>query len=75
MKTKKYITIVLKTFFVLDYAKYQQSIGPCTLITLNFIILFGYFYFFLQICLKIKFYYETTIRHVISINHLSLYIL
>lgn len=31
--------------------------------------------FFLQICLKIKFYYETTIRHVISINHLSLYIL
>lgn len=46
MKTKKYITIVLKTFFVLDYAKYQQSMGPCTLITLNFIILFGYFYFF-----------------------------
>lgn len=73
MKTKKYITIVLKTFFVLDYAKYQQSIGPCTLITLNFIILL--LRFFLQICLKIKFYYETTIRHVISINHLSLYIL
>lgn len=31
--------------------------------------------FFLQICLKIKFYYETTILHVISINHLSLSIL
>lgn len=55
MKTIKYITIVLKTFFVLDYAKYQQSIGPCTLITLNFIILFGYFYFFCKYVWKLNF--------------------
>lgn len=42
MKTKKYITIVLKTFFVLDYAKYQQSIGPFKLH--NFVRLLLFFF-------------------------------